>query len=486
MKGHMNQCVRAFASILVATLAACAEQVPAGPDEGDIPTPSFSTQGPGQQGLKWQYADEHIVLFRGRMPADLDTRIAGLGGSVLRTHPEIGVAIVTGLSDAAAAELASAPGILAVPRDVSVKAIPDLAAMRNVQPQSAPSGPPTPAGHDPTTAVFFGLQWDMQVIDAADAWNAGFNDASGVRVAIVDTGLDPFHQDISGNIDAGSSIAFVPSVNPAGPDWGDDNAHGTHVGGTVTTNGIGTSGVAPHATLIAVKVCGFDGFCSVGAILSGILHAADEDADVINLSLGLLFSVPAPLGGLLNAAYSRAVNYADSRGALVVSAAGNGIAGIGVDLDHVERDLGAIAVLSAPCESGSGICVSATGPDDVLASYSNYGRSAIDVAAPGGDFIDTFDPITSMVFAPCSSLTVDPFLAICTTSPNWYVTIEGTSQATPHVAGAAALLDAQYGGGLNAGRLKSALERTADDLGKRGADPQYGAGRINVCNLLGC
>ncbi len=305
-------------------------------------------------------------------------------------------------------------------------------------------------------------------------------------MAILDTGLDPFHQDIAGNIDVASSRAFVSSVNLAGPPWGDDNAHGTHVGGTVTTNGIGTSGVAPHATLIAVKICTYDGFCPLSAILGGILHSANENADVINMSLEGVINVPGPGGGQLNAAFNRAVNYAGSRGALVVSAAGNGVDGIGVDLDHIERDFGLNAILIVPCESGSGICVSATGPDDVLASYSNYGQSTINLAAPGGDVIDTFNPATSMVLAPCSTLTVDPTMAICTTSPDWYVWFQGTSQATPHVGGAAALLDAQYGGGLNASRLKSALQRTADDLGRQGTDPFNGRGRINVCSLVGC
>lgn len=475
-----------LALVLVATfLAACSEQAPAGPEGGDVPSASrLSTQGSGRQGLEWEYTDEHVVLFEDGIPGDLDARMAALGGSVLRTHPEIDVAVVTGLTDAAAANLADDAGIAAATRDITVKAIPDLASRGGGETRRIPDDEGAAAGHDPTTAAFWADQWNMRVIDADDAWNAGYNDASGVTVAILDTGLDPFHQDIAGNIDVASSFAFVPSVNGAGPTWGDDNAHGTHVGGTVVTNGIGSSGVAPHATLIAVKICGYDGSCPFSAIVGGLVWAALVDADVANLSLGGYLVIP-PGGGPLNAALNRAMNFAASRGTLVVSAAGNDA----VDMDHIERDFRQFrlhGVRSSPCESGNGMCVSSTGPDDVLASYSNYGSSAINVAAPGGDFIDTLDPATSAVIGPCSTLAVDPGFAICTTSPNWYVWFQGTSQATPHVAGAAALLDAQFGGALNASQLKSALQKSADDLGRRGADPAYGQGRINVCSLVDC
>ena len=137
--------------------------------------------------------------------------------------------------------------------------------------------------------------------------------------------------------------------------------------------------------------------------------------------------------------------------------------------------------VEVPCEVGTGMCVSATGITDTKASYSNYGVSAIHVAAPGGD-VDAF------VLSPCSSRSVLPQLAACKSRVR-YLFVIGTSQATPHVSGLAALLDSQYGGALNPAQLQSNLEQCSDDNGKPGADPFYGKGRINAfktVNQVGC
>ena len=330
-----------------------------------------------------------------------------------------------------------------------------------------------PASHDAADAFFFGSQWNMRAIDADLAWREGFIGDPDVRVAILDTGLDPDHIDLDGLIDEASSIAFVNSRRGP-PNWADDHTHGTHVGGTVVTNGLGTSGVAPHTTLIAVKVCNFRGFCLFSDIIAGIVHAADEGADVINLSLG--GSVARPGRGPLIAAMNRAVNYAHARGVLVVSAAGNSAQ----DMDHNG------AVIDTPCESGVGMCVASTGPLDTRAIYSNFGRSAIDVAAPGGDRRVTGIPGTSMVLGPCSSRVATFPLSFLCAGGSTYVFLQGTSMATPHVAGTAALIDAQHGGALNGSQLRTRLQQSADDLGQPGTDPVFGKGRVNACEAVGC
>ncbi|MDH3222157.1 MAG: S8 family serine peptidase [Gemmatimonadota bacterium] len=406
---------------------------------------------------------QHLIKLSTNAPSNLAAAVEAAGGTLIRTHPQIGYAVVEGLDDNAASQFGQATP------DMSVAWQEGVSAMGNVD-----ASGPGEASHDPTTAGFYPVQWDMHQIDAAGAWAAG-GSGDGVRVAIIDSGIDPFHADLAGLIDQGASIAFTPSLSGFGPPWMDDRYHGTHVAGTVVTNGIGTSGVAPQATLIAIKSLDYLGSGSFADVIAGILHAVDvADADVINMSLGAVF-LKRGGGGFMGAgpligAMNQALNYAQSRGAVVVSAAGNN----GLNLQNL------FDVTSVPCESGAGMCVSATGPTDALASYSNSGRSTVNVAGPGGDFNGDF--AASSVLAPCTTGSlVLPFAC----GPLSYLFLDGTSMAAPHVAGVAALVIHDMGG-ASPGRVRTKIEQTADDLGRKGADDDFGKGRINACAAIGC
>ena len=211
-------------------------------------------------------------------------------------------------------------------------------------------------------------------------------------MAVIDGGIYGTHPDLAANIDAAHSTSFVP-----GQAWNTDTGtfwHGTHVAGIIAAldNATGVVGIAPDATIVGVKAL-HNGSGDFGWVISAILYAATPiaqgggGADIINMSLGAVFAKNEEGAGPLVAALNKAVNYADRFGVLVVSAAGNEA----IDLDHSGN------LISVPAQSGSGIAVAATGPVgwaydgnaadfSRLASYSNYGTSAIHVSAPGGDF----------------------------------------------------------------------------------------------------
>jgi subtilisin family serine protease len=171
------------------------------------------------------------------------------------------------------------------------------------------------------------------------------------------------------------------------------------------------------------------------------------------------------------AALERAVVYATRAGTLVVMSAGNEAQDLRFDGNRIRW----------PCEAKVGVCVSATDRLDRPTFYTNRGTNAISVAAPGGHFDG--DAARSSVLGPCSTHS----LAIpeCR-QEGVYLFLDGTSMAAPHVAGAAALLDAEHGGRLDPARLRALLEQTAEDLAPPGADGFYGKGRIDACRLVGC
>lgn len=347
----------------------------------------------------------------------------------------------------------------------------------------------------PGDETFINLQWNVQSIEAPAAWAAGYT-GQGVRVAVIDGGIWDQHQDLDANIDVARSTSFVPGFafnQDVGTFW-----HGTHVAGIIAAedNALGTIGVAPNATIIGVKAL-HNGSGSFGAVIASILYASTPiaeggaGADIINMSLGATFPKGGGPGtGQLISALNKAVNYAGSNGVLVITAAGND----GLDLDHSG------SFTTVPAMSGSGIAVSATGPEGYAvgwpfgatnfrdpASYTNFGNSLVSVAAPGGDFRL---PGTALCAIP---RTVGPpvvtqcwvFDMVISTSrgagasTTTYSFAAGTSMAAPAAAGVAALIKQRFPG-ISVGALKAKLANTADDEGKKGNDPFYGKGFVNA------
>ncbi|NBE93482.1 serine protease [Nonomuraea sp. KC401] len=279
------------------------------------------------------------------------------------------------------------------------------------------------------------LERSVPQIGAPEAWAGGY-DGSGTTVAVLDTGVDAAHPDLAGKV-AGRRDFTGEDVT------GDPHGHGTHVASTIAGAGTdgGAKGVAPGATLLNGRVLGGDGFGQLSWIIDGMEWAAGEQrAAIVNMSLG-----SSEAGGPLTAALSR---LSEQYGTLFVVAAGND---------------GCDSCVGAPGDAPEALTVGAVDREDRLAGFSSRGPIVADqavkpdVTAPGVD--------------------------ISAARPGGgHVAMSGTSMATPHVAGAAALLR-QARPGVTGGELKSLLMATADPGRDIPVDAQ-GAGRIDVAAAL--
>lgn len=286
-------------------------------------------------------------------------------------------------------------------------------------------------------------QWNLKMAKLPAAWSR--STGKGVVVAVIDTGVAyESHGEFRVVEDLeGTSFAkgwnFVSDTEHAN----DDQGHGTHVAGTIaqaTNNGKGVAGVAYDATIMPVKVLDEFGSGNTADIADAIRWAADHGAQVINLSLG---------GGDRSELMDSAIRHARKKGVLVIAATGNSGTGR----------------VSFPAAYDGVIGVSAVGPDGTLAPYSSWGEGT-DIAAPGGD--KSKGESSGVLQA-----TIDPENPGATV----YSHFQGTSMATPHVAGLAALLLAA---GASPEDAERAILESATDAGKKGWDDRYGAGVIDA------
>ncbi len=469
-------------ALAVGLLQSCVEQrLPTQSRAGAIRSASAAVEQP---------TGRYVVVFSAeRVPADFGARIATLGGSVEASMDSIGVAVVAGLTGDGATQLAGAADTRYVESDVVVSPRDDGESTDSDAAEAA-SEPfaAADATASPTTAQFYARQWNLPSVLAPEAWAAGYLGSRDVVVAIIDSGIDYTLPDLEGLVDLERSTSLVPEENvaarfPGRLPFSDLFWHGTAVASIVASNAKILAGVNRYVTLLAVKVADSTNQSSAGRFLAGIVYAADHGADVANLSNGRQFDKSVNPG--IVAAFDRAVNYAFRRGMLLVSTPFND----STDLDHNGDKV------RLPCEAANALCVSATAPTaadgvngpwynvDAIASYTAFGRSAIDVAAPGGSGL--MRP-NVRVWLPCTTTTTATTGAkACRSGPAPRLAQgQGTSFSAPHVAGLAALLVAQLGHG-NPGLVRERILQSADDLGEPGVDPYYGHGRINVARALG-
>ncbi|MFO0597393.1 MAG: S8 family peptidase [Myxococcaceae bacterium] len=291
----------------------------------------------------------------------------------------------------------------------------------------------------------FAQQWNLKMIRMPEAWEV--TRGKGVIVAVLDTGIAWENHDDFRVVPDLEDSKFVEGWDFVNDDQhaNDDHGHGTHVAGTIaqaTDNGEGVAGVAFEATLMPVKVLDHFGSGNTADIADAIRWAADHGAKVINMSLG---------GGGRSAVMENAVMYARKKGVVVVCAAGNGGRG----------------VVEYPAAYPGSFAVASVGPQGKKAPYSSWGKE-LDIAAPGGDK-------SQGEAAGIIQNTIDPQ----DVSQGVYASYQGTSMATPHVAGLAALL--YSAGAKNPDQVEKAIVISAHPPeGSKGWTDQYGHGVIDA------
>jgi lantibiotic leader peptide-processing serine protease len=447
-------------------------------------------------------ADEqtYIVLYKQQaVAADAKATIQRAGGTLVAAYGQIGVVIARSSSASFRANL------LKDARIDGAAATTNFATQLPAQDADAEGPPPgdLPNATATDTDTLTPLQWDMRQIHAPQA-HAITGGSPAVLVGDIDTGLDYTHPDLAPNVDAANSVncvsgAPVPGVVAAN----DDNGHGTHTAGTIAaaSNGIGIVGVAPNVKIAGIKAGNTAGFFFPEAVVCAFVWAGTHHFDVTNNSYfadPFLFNCRNdPVQRAIWKAEQRAIRFAMQEGVTVVAAEGNE----SEDLSHptvdatspddttpVTRDVTNACVV-IPVEISGVVGVSATGsflqgtnagqyPDNLKSFYSSYGINTTDVTAPGGDSRYGTPPFNNAVTGRVLSTWPAALSGTCAASRRvndpsapgalWCYQ-QGTSMASPHVAGVAALIISRYGstgspqnGKLRPGQVEALLQQTAD------------------------
>jgi lantibiotic leader peptide-processing serine protease len=455
-------------------------------------------------GARTPHATRYMVVVKGGHFGAAARGVRAAGGRILRIN-KVGVATVASRNPAFERTLRASGSVAGVARNASffqpaLAAAPPPAGTHTAAAEALACGTlysvPLTVGPDPLSPC----QWDMRIIGASPGGSYAVNRGAGVKVGDLDTGIDLTHPDIAPNLDVADSCSFIyastPTSDPAEQVSPGDcsnkaavqdlNGHGTHTAGTMAApiNGIGVAGVAPRATIVALKAGTIEGYFFTQSVVDGLVYAGDKGLDVVNMSF---FADPWLFNCRNNAeqkaivqAISRAARYAQQRGVLLVAAAGNE----GIDLNHPVVDeispdfpQGAATTrpvnnscVVLPTELPGVVVVSATGAANLLAWYSTYGK-IVDVAAPGGSRFQTptFDSAKGRVLSPYSATASD--LAreaslgrlVQDSAGAYWAWLNGTSMAAPHAAGVAALIRATHPG-MPGGAVAAALRQTATKM----------------------
>ncbi|MFF2849148.1 S8 family serine peptidase [Streptomyces sp. NPDC058001] len=475
-----------------------------------------ASQAPAAQGATNADATalSYVVNLRSShgLSSSVRKEIGKAGGTVVASYDKIGVVVVHssnpdfaklirkshGVESAGATRNAPLPaqstGDMGAPKVLSADEVKEATAA-------------AAAGQDPLEP----LQWDLPAIKADKAHEKTLG-SSKVTVAVIDTGVDDTHPDIAPNFDREASVNCVSGApNTADGAWrpsAAESPHGTHVAGEIAgaKNGVGMTGVAPGVKVSGIKVSNPDGYFYTEAVVCGFMWAAEHDVDVTNNSY---YTDPwyfncknDPDQKALVEAVSRASRYAEKKGTVNVAAAGNenyDLASKSItdpvspnDGTPSDRVIDPSKCLDIPTQLPGVVTTAATGAKGIKSSFSNYGKGVIDIAAPGGDSTAYQTPAPPAT----SGLILGPLPG------NRWGYMAGTSMASPHVAGVAALIKSTHPN-ASAAQVKALLYKGADAtpctdpydinndgtidavcVGNKNNNGFYGAGIANALNAV--
>ncbi|MEO6330325.1 MAG: S8 family serine peptidase [Ginsengibacter sp.] len=411
--------------------------------------------------------DNYFIFPTGDKLPDINNSIIKAKGKVFKDFSNLGIIVANSKNPAFIAEMEKVAGVRKVVQDVKVQFLNDP-AYKQVATKALLSAT------NPYTNPYYFLQWSMKAINAEAAWAAGYK-GSGARVAVLDNGFELNHPDLAGRF-SDLSKNFVPGEtlqfqNPTGTYF----SHGTHVAGIIAAddNNIGVIGVAPEAEIIAIKVLSDGGRGTFSDLIDGIIYAAQVHADIANMSLGAYFQRHDGNNSELITSVQKAITYATQKGVTVIVAAGNDAANRNKDGSMIDLPADLAHVTSVSATGPLGWALDQSTNLDVPAFYSNYGQSAIDISAPGGNVDFSLYPNGPWFYD----------LVLSTANDGGYYFAAGTSQAAPHASGVAALIVGKYGH-MAPAELRNKLYHSVDDLGKPGKDAYYGRGRVNAGNAV--
>ncbi|GAB2446857.1 subtilisin family serine protease [Conyzicola lurida] len=374
----------------------------------------------------------------------VERAVVAAGGHVIASYPQIGVVIAQSDNTLFREGLAGQQGVESVgatrtapvaPTDPTYGIVEPVATTDSLQRRAAVTKDEGVEGHrevvpDPSES----LQWDMAAIGADQAHQITDGDKK-VLVAVLDSGIEATHPDLAANVDQSKSAGCLSGVADGSYEsWQPTtSSHGTHVAGTIAAarNGVGIAGVAPAVRVSAVKVVSDDGFIYPEAAICGFMFAEASGADITNNSYYIdpwqFWCDSDPDQRAVKTAVDRAVQYTQQKGVLNVAAAGNSAMDLANKVEDDSSPNDTVPVVrpidagctDIPAELDGVVTVSSTTSTGALSSFSNYGLGVIDIAAPGSAILSTV-------------------------LNGGYGTSSGTSMASPHVAGVAALLQSTH------------------------------------------